>query len=124
MSDIKGNGHPEPEGETLEIDIGAPPDESALRKLNHRVWLGQCAIIFEQQWRQSGTQPFGPPGESVQMTPFRRGLIARLRMAAEYIALLEQDDRRAKQAVRYLQKRLGETAAKLEALTKRLEDKK
>jgi hypothetical protein len=64
-------------------DITADPaKDNLLRKLNHAEWLGQFAIILELQ-----TETRRP------MTPFRAGAISRLRMAAEYIDLLQREQR-------------------------------
>lgn len=57
--------------------------DAALRKMNHREWLTQCAMMLETQWTQAAPQ----------MTPFRAGLVGRLRLASAYIDLLEREAR-------------------------------
>lgn len=74
-----------------------------LRKLNHREWLSQCALLFEKNW--------GP--NSPQMTPFRAGMISRIRLAAEYISLLEADAHKLAEALRASERDLGKALAAL-----------
>jgi len=54
-----------------------PPE--MLAKLEHVQWLRQFALLMEQQTKE----------REIPMTPFRAGTIGRLRLAAQYIQVLE-----------------------------------
>jgi hypothetical protein len=61
-------------------DYHSLPADVALRRMDHRQWLSQFAFALE-------TSPKAGP----QMTPFRAGAIGRLRLAVQYIKLLEHE---------------------------------
>jgi hypothetical protein len=58
--------------------------------MDHRVWLLQFSEALLAQYRR-------PDGTTVPMTPFRSGAVNRLKLAAEYIRLLEADLRKSRE---------------------------
>lgn len=62
-----------------EVAVKAIPDD-VVRKMPHEQWLREFAQVLGM------TRPNSPP-----MTPFRQGAIAKLRLAAQYIALLHKE---------------------------------
>ena len=88
-------------GEALQQRI---VQEAALRRLNHAEWLHQFAAALE-------TPPPGMPRGP--MTPFKIGAIARLRMAGDYITLLQRDLRDKDREIKAV---IAHTKALVEAL--------
>ena len=80
---------------------GATPETLLLRRMNHREWLVQFSETLLAQYRR-------PDGTTNPMTPFRAGVISRLKQAARYIALLEGDLKQALEANRLLSKQIRE----------------
>jgi hypothetical protein len=86
----------------MKINGGTPEDTITaqtllLRRMNHREWLVQFSETLLAQYRR-------PDGTTEPMTPFRAGVISRLKQAAAYIKLLE-DERRE------LQKKIDDALA-------------
>ena len=71
-----------PNGETIAVP-GVP--EEVLRGMNHREWLAQFSEVLKVSPRDGR--------DAIPMTPFRAGAISRLKMAAEFIGLLQADIR-------------------------------
>jgi hypothetical protein len=67
--------------ETKADDIGTRPVLNATMR-QHELWLRQFASLMEYQ--STGQ------GQNLQMTPFRSGVVTRLRWAADNIAALEK----------------------------------
>jgi hypothetical protein len=78
-------------------DYHSLPADVALRRMDHRQWLSQFAFVLE-------TSPKGGP----QMTPFRAGAIGRLRLAAQYIELLEHEAKQSRREIAALKARLDD----------------
>lgn len=57
--------------------------DAVLRRMDHREWLVQFGQLLELSYEKRASP----------MTPMRAGTIGRLRMAAEYIALLQAEAR-------------------------------
>src|SRR5262245_57812427 len=62
-----------------EVEIASIPDDALIR-MPHANWLNEFAMVLGM------TRQNGPP-----MTPFRQGAIAKLRLAARYIRMLERE---------------------------------
>ena len=76
-------------GDTPE-DADMTAENLLLRRMNHREWLVQFSETLLAQYRR-------PDGTTNPMTPFRAGVISRLKQAARYIALLETDLRKSRE---------------------------
>lgn len=81
-----------PKTTTLDLTKDAPSlPSSVVRRMNHREWLFQFALMLESD---------PPPKSSLvgeramrrPMTPFRMGAITRLRYAAQYCGVLEDEN--------------------------------
>ena len=59
------------------------PAELLLRQMNHAQWLAQFSEVLKVSPRDGR--------DAIPMTPFRAGAISRLKMAADYIGLLQAD---------------------------------
>ena len=62
---------------------GHDPGELLLRQMNHAQWLAQFSEILKVSPRDGR--------DAIPMTPFRAGAISRLKMAADFIGLLQAD---------------------------------
>lgn len=91
MTEINNNPPPD------DGDYHTLPADTALRRMDHRQWLAQFAFVLE-------TSPKGGP----QMTPFRAGAIGRLRLAAQYIELLEHEAKQSRREIAALKARLDD----------------
>lgn len=75
---------------TSDEDADMTAQTLLLRRMNHRQWLIQFSETLLAQYRR-------PDGTTEPMTPFRAGVISRLKQAARYIALLEADLRKSRE---------------------------
>lgn len=68
----------------LQVEQSHPVADAVLRKINHREWLEQFAMVLGLR---------APDGQGPPMTPMRAGAISRLKLVIQYIDLLERENR-------------------------------